>query len=517
MTGARIAMSRTQRLAVTLIVAAGCQSSPGTSVQVSLQYDDKLGLDTAEVTVGNRTESARIQHRLLLLLPDELAGAEVPLEVWGRDGGKRAAYGTGSVVPRRGETVTASLTLGACSPGCLDTVLHLCAGQTVECVLGCTDDADARCSAPTPSNGVDANLATQLRGVTRIAADTTFDVDSGEITGGVTRAAGPGIEDGIGYYQLTGLSGGVPLGVFVFHDLTVDAAATVRFTGARAVVWLVGNAARIAGTLEVSAGQGAREAPGPGGGAGGTAAAPAQGCGAGGAGLRGAPTTNEDSGGGGGGAGAPGGIGGVGSTPTPPSSTPGGAAGTMCVAARLEPLVGGSGGGAGSPGETTMTPSGGGGGGALQLTALGSLEITGIIHAGGAGGDVGSTAAVNAGAGAGGGSGGAILLEAPAVTIGASAIVAANGGGGGGGGSEVLGTPGQNARASLVAAAGGIAGEVGGTQGGAGGTATTSALAGASGASNGAGGGGGVGAIAVRGRVRTLGGTITPAALQVDL
>jgi hypothetical protein len=512
-----IATRLAPRLAVLVIAAAGCDEGPGTSVQVALQYDDALGLDTAEVTVGNRTESARIAHQLLLLIPDELAGKEAAMEVWGRAAGKRAAFGTAAVAPQRGQTITVSLTLAACTPACDGDVLQLCAGQTVDCALGCSPDDDARCIAPAPSNGIDPNLAAVQRGTTTISADTTFDVDSGEIVGAVTRVAGIGIEDGIGYYQSSGLAGGAPLGVFVFHNLTVDAAATIRFTGTRAVVWLVGDAARIAGTIDLSAGRDTRSTPGPGGGAGGTAAALAQGCGAGGAGRRGAPTTNEDGGGGGGGGGAPGGFGGTGTTPTPPTSTPGGAAGLMCLAQRLEPLVGGSGGGAGSSGETTMLPSGGGGGGALQLTALGSLEITGIIHTGGAGGDVGSTAVTNAGAGAGGGAGGAILLEAPVVTIGSNAILAANGGGGGGGGSDVPGTPGEDARASLVAAAGGIAGEVGGTRGGAGGTGATSALAGADGSSNGGGGGGGVGAIVVRGRIRTLGGTTTPAALQVDL
>jgi hypothetical protein len=103
----------------------------------------------------------------------------------------------------------------------------------------------------------------------------------------------------------------------------------------------------------------------------------------------------------------PGGKGGMGS--------PGGARyGTV----ELTPLTGGSSGGCGSDNNTS-----GAGGGALQIVAGRSVLVaaSGSIHAGGGG------SGFNAGAGAGG----AILLEAPTVTV--LGTLAANGGAGQGG------------------------------------------------------------------------------------
>jgi hypothetical protein len=506
------------RLVVAIgLVASACgeTSDPGTSVEVALQYDDALGLDTAEVTLANRTESARIAHRLLLLVPDELAGVDMPLEIWGRKAGKRAAYGTGNAVPALGDTVTTSLTLTTCSPGCQGDMLTTCTGPMVSCALGCTAEGDARCIGPRPSNGVDPAPADELRGTTRIIADTTFDVDTGEITGGLVRAAGSGVEGGVGYALTQGLGGGAPLAIFSFHNLTVENTATVQFTGTRAVVLLVGDTARIAGTLDVSAGRGARSTPGPGGGAGATGGNPARGCGPGGAGT--SATGDYDSGGGGGGGGSVGAAGGTAFlAPTPPLR---GAAGPACLPTHLEPLQGGSGGGLGSLGGSSGPALGGGGGGALQITAGARLEITGAVHAGGAGGE-GTQPATTAGSGgaSGGGSGGAILLEAPSVVVASTAVLAANGGGGGGAGVNTTpGVAGDNAQPSLIAARGGLGSSPGGGNGGAGAIAGAAALRGLDGDSNGGGGGGGLGAIVIRGRARTVAGTSSPAATQLDV
>jgi hypothetical protein len=482
-----------------------CNHDPGTSVKVALAYDDALGLDTADVTLVDRTESGRISHQLLLLVPDELVGMETPLEVWGRKAGKRAAYGTATAVPRRGQTVAAQVTLTACTPSCAGAMFTSCTGPIVSCALGCSEDGDAHCLVPRPSNGVDPTAADPLHGTTTISTDATFDTATGAITGGLVRPAGTGIDGGIGYFQAPAFGpGGAPLGIFVFHNLTVEATARIRITGARAAVLLVGDTARIAGVIDVAGG---RPGPGPGGGAGGSEAGAAQGCGAGAPGVK---SAFRDSGGGGGGAGqdgAPGGdVGG----------TLGGLGGMTCMPMLLEPLQGGSGGGRGSPGTTASAAVGGGGGGALQITALGSLELTGTIHAGGAGGGAGVASSTDAGGGAGGGTGGGILLEAPTVITSATAIVVANGGGGGGGGGAIAGGPGDDGGTTLAFAQGGFGGE-NGANGGTGGAVSSPPDVGTGGATNGGGGGGAAGAIAIRGRTLMIAGTISPHATQADL
>jgi hypothetical protein len=98
--------------------------------------------------------------------------------------------------------------------------------------------------------------------------------------------------------------------------------------------------------------------------------------------------------------------------------------------ALLTELYGGSGGTAG--GHQYGQSSGGGGGGAVELTAMGTLQIRGAVTAGG-----GSTE--DNGYRGGGGSGGAILLAAPFVDIAAATLSVVGGWGGsgdsGGGGS----------------------------------------------------------------------------------
>lgn len=503
-------------LPILAAILAGCNhDNPGTSVQVALDYDGSLGLDTAEVTLTDRTQSAPIERELLLLVPDELADTDMPIAVWGLRAGKRSAYGTVTAVPKRGKTIKASLTLTTCSPACQNDQLTTCTGPMVTCPLSCSEVSDPHCIGPKPSNGVDPGLADPLRGTTTISAATTLNTDTGAITGGVSRANGTGIDGGIGYFQAPAISaGGAPLGIFVFHNLTVDAAATLRFTGTHAAVLLVGDAAKIAGAIDVAAGHGAQSAAGPGGGTGGTENGPARGCGPGGAGAR--SGTAFDSGGGGGGGSQDGGPGGD------TSGTTGGVVGKTCLPAKLEPLQGGSGGGRGSPGTAVSGASGGGGGGALQITALGSLEITGTINAGGAGGEGGPASATDAGAGGGGGSGGALLFESPSVMISDKAILTANGGGGGGGGSgtngALAGLQGDNGTTSTATPQGGGGQES--MNGGGSGGAVGPPDVGGFGSSNGGGGGGGVGAIVIRGRTKMLGNKATlsppPALLDVQ-
>lgn len=367
----------------------------------------------------------------------------------------------------------------------------------------------------TPSNGIDPTLVVALTGTVTITSNTTFDVDTGAISGGLTRAGLTGVDSGIGYFRVPAFgAGGSPLAVFVFHGLAIEHAATVGFTGQRAVVLLIGDGAVIDGTIDVAAGHANNWSPGPGGGAGGHGLVVAEGCGAGNPGAR---NSTDDGGGAGGGAGAGAGRGGDAFTALGFLSAAGGSVRATCLPGELEPLQGGSGGGRGSAMFTTDFAAGGGGGGALQITALGRLQITGTIDAGGAGGDTGSPDDDDPGSGAGGGSGGVVLLESPSVMLGSAGIVAANGGGGGAGGAVFVGGPGDHARVSTSPAAGGTSGATGGPAGGTGGALATVAFSGDDGGHDAAGGGGAIGAIVIRSRLSTVMGTTSPAVMELQL
>ena len=374
---------------------------------------------------------------------------------------------------------------GAC-PVPLTCSGGLCVARTTDAAVDSAIDARAML---VPSNGIDPTLTTEVTAPISIAGAVTFDTDTGAITGTVTRAAGLGVVDSIGYVQPNGL------GVFVFADLDVTMTGSIAFTGSRAVAFLVGGSAQIDGVIDGSGGCAmTASCAGPGGGAGGSADTPAGGCGAGGNGQTDL-ASHSDAGGGGGGGGAAGANGGDVSTYL------GGSGGAACIVDDLVPLIGGSGGGGAGPGAVTSAPTGGGGGGALQITALQSISITGVISMAGAGGQGGPTAPSNAPGGGGGGAGGGILLEAPSVDVAASGVLAANGGGGGGGADAPnVGTDGEPGQRSSSPALGGA--DAGGTStpGGNGGAGMTAAQPGGSAAanSNAGGGGGAVGRIFVR-------------------
>src|SRR5262249_17449239 len=135
------------------------------------------------------------------------------------------------------------------------------------------------------------------------------------------------------------------LAVLRVRALDIAEGATVRVTGARALLVIAGHDVTIGGTLDAGA-HGAT--PGPGG------ALPGQGPGAGAAGG-GSPGFNAAGGGAGFGSVA-GGRGGAG------GAVPGGAGGISYGESTLAILQGGSGGGVGSSGPCPVLPGGAGGG-----------------------------------------------------------------------------------------------------------------------------------------------------------
>ena len=167
------------------------------------------------------------------------------------------------------------------------------------------------------------------------------------------------------------------------------------------------------------------------------------------------PLNGGAGGGGGGGFGTDGGKGGTGDTDG--SSTVGSVAGVSRGASTLSPLLGGCRGGNGDTGVAA-----GRGAGAFQISAGGSLTMSGTVRANGG---TGSDGCGTEGSGAGGGSGGGILLEGGTYFV--TGTTQANGGNGG----ASAWSGGSNAAGSSSSASAGTNGasNLGGGNGGGGG------------------------------------------------
>jgi hypothetical protein len=372
-------------------------------------------------------------------------------------------------------------------------------GTMTSCAYGCQADstkADAgKCKEIAPSNGLTLSCLTPApaAGGLDVLADATIDPSAGTITGS------GGITIPTGSFSTHAQTSGPTIGVFHLTHLTIAAGKTLTVQGGaakNAIAFVVDGDVTIDGTLDASA---ALATPGPG-------ASTTQ---VGGMGT-GAGATKAGSGGGG--FATAGGAGG-GSTGTPAAT--GGIAGAAFGMPTLIPLQGGGSGG---------SPAGiqaGAGGGAVQITACGSIHVTGMIKATGGGGYGGTT-----GGGAGAGAGGGILLEAASVTV--TGTLATNGGGGGGGGGGTPTTGGNSGGDGTTTTTPALGGTGGGTPkagtGGAGAAGATAALDGAPSATNGGGGGGGAGRVRLNGvqftatgtpAVTTTSGIITPATSTV--
>ena len=264
--------------------------------------------------------------------------------------------------------------------------------------------------------------------------------------------------------------------VYVLRSLIIGQTASLRLSGTNPVILAVLGTVEIQGQLLVNGSTAAGGGPGPGGYSALANGGPGQGQPAFGAAN---PASN-------GGGGSYCGLGGSGGAPSGTASGPGLTYGTAAII----PLIGGSAGGTSDANSY--------GGGALQISAGQSITVSafGAINAGG-------SAATNVDGSGGGASGGAILLEAPTVTI--AGNLGANGGGG------MSGTSGgADATANSTAASGGV------PYGGAGSAGTAiNGTSGTSGTGANATGGGGGGAGRVRINTSTgsasITGTVSPA------
>ncbi|MFT3709417.1 MAG: hypothetical protein QM817_17405 [Archangium sp.] len=263
----------------------------------------------------------------------------------------------------------------------------------------------------------------------------------------------PGMPD-IGAAIIT-QNGGISTLVLAFEDLEVSGSSTLTFTGSRPVILVSMRNILVLGAINAGAGS--------------------QACAGSGVGGNGSGTLYK-SGGGGGGFASAGGRGG-----NVNMGAAGGAAGVINVGPQLR---GGCPGGVG--GGTSQRASSGGG--ALQLVALDTITIAGVITApgiGGAGGGFGN-------GGNGGGSGGDLLLEAMQIIASGGGLTA----NGGGGGEADTNNAGQSGQLTDMPARGGTD-NLGGGVGGDGAAATINAENGqdATAFSSCGGGGGGVGRI----------------------
>jgi hypothetical protein len=446
---------------LTLIFASGCSAliEPDPS---RLGVGDDAG--AVMIDAGQERDAGR--DRDAGEVPDEDAGAT------GSDAG---------MIPE----VDAGCTT---APSCADGVITTCDGESM-CPLGCATTGAPECARMIPSNVSESLWRDDARSVDIPASSDAFGLDT---TMCMARMA-----DSMVVMQADGSE----VCALIVHDLTIRAGAALVVSGSRPLVVMASGDVVIeeGGALDVSA---RLARPGAGGGIGATHASPAGGRSPGENGTH--AGTFADGGGGGGGFCGNGGNGGTG------GAAVGGDGGDAMPIVDLIPLRGGSGGGLGEGGRPSNAPGnvgiGGGGGGAIQISALGTITIDGVILAGGGGGSGGGNSAtfVNYGAGGGGGSGGGVLLEAPTIEIGMRGGVTTSGGGGGGGANgSAPGGPGQNGGEVFTEADGGERGglDLGAFGGSSGGGRVNDGTDGASNtrsSANGGGGGGSVGCVVYR-------------------
>jgi hypothetical protein len=309
----------------------------------------------------------------------------------------------------------------SCGGGCVDyaTDNSNCGGCAVVCSETCQSGV---CSLPfgyAPSNFTATTYVGNVPATgTTVNCNMTYTSPGAS---GVSTWCG-----GTGPYVVPNVaqSGGPKVDVLVFNSLTVASGFTLTVTGANPVVFAVYGDASISGTINASA---SGSKPGAGGNN-------ATYCGT-------APQDSLDAqfgGGGGGGRAVAGGKGDQGNQATGSFDNGGTASGNSTAV----PLLGGCSGEIGGNlcnltnctqcqmnGNNCEPPGAGGGG--VQISAAGTVTVTGAIQTNGSGGTSGGA---GQNGGGGGGSAGDILLEGTTVTH--AGTLSANGGSGGSGGTN---------------------------------------------------------------------------------
>ena len=272
------------------------------------------------------------------------------------------------------------------------------------CALGCFED-QPRCREIAPSNGLAPYMDMASSGPDLVLENATLSVPSGAVT---SSGAGRMILHSV---TVAAPPNGVPIQVFPVRSLSMSGTTTILADSGviPAVAFVVYRDVRIDGTV-VLASDGS---PPPG-------AITSGNC-VGAVGHFDVAGVGYFAGSGGGGGATQGGSGGGQRFPASPG-------GVAFPNPDLQPLQGGCSGGT----PTGFTP--GHGGGAIQITSRSNihLEANSTIEANGFVGFAGVSDGIpdSESIPGGGGSGGAILLEAPAIVFDASVVLAANGGAG---------------------------------------------------------------------------------------
>ena len=327
---------------------------------------------------------------------------------------------------------------GPCVPGtktCVDgTTLGTCGDPaTQKCALDCSTVGGAHCTIMQPTAPVvPDDLTTVGAAALTINASALVDTDTGAIEGIRPPNGDPGaleLKSGIAFRRIGNV------GVFSVKSFTVNTGATLKLRGTSAfalaaaeTITVVGiidargydAAGVLCGTPNTTPASDTAYVAGPGGSPGGQRTGANNGSATGAGGGKGvAGFTSGSAGAGGGGFGGRGGNGG------------GYAISAGGSVAFPSPIAGGFGGGASGGSGGANGQSGGGGGGAVQLVAGISIEVGGGANPGGVNvGGCGGTGAMFGETGSAGGSGGAILLQAPSISMKALGVLAANGGAG---------------------------------------------------------------------------------------
>jgi hypothetical protein len=194
-------LARLARLAlVGLLLASACTEEVGTSVRVSLVYKDSWNIASADVVASKTERSGPIAREILVLVPDDLAGTVLSLEIWGRRDGERIARGSAVALPRKGDTVGATIVLErlpcgeSCEFGevrCQGNGVQTCEPDTEDCAQWGVEEAcpsDQKfCSAGVCS----ANCSNECVGNETQCDDTTAQRTCGEIDDDSCRDLGP--------------------------------------------------------------------------------------------------------------------------------------------------------------------------------------------------------------------------------------------------------------------------------------------------------------------------------------
>jgi len=150
---------------VALLVA--CSSSE-TRVHLDLATDPAWGIDNYQLRLDGHGATAAPLAELEMVVPSDMAGRNVELDVWGLVAGTQVAYGVTTVIPVMSSTVTAHVTLAGVSCGtwctlgtiaCANDGQTACEMQPNGCVAWSTPIA---CPTETPycSNGACAAQCT---------------------------------------------------------------------------------------------------------------------------------------------------------------------------------------------------------------------------------------------------------------------------------------------------------------------------------------------------------------------